>query len=115
MINKMAKYNSTTRDNKCIFCEIVSGNIKTPGVFWEDEEFMGYRTVFREHNGQKTHWIMFDFKVQVKPEMVKNGEPHKFDELKWFPINAMPELENMHSQIPNFIRLNKEKLYSGEL
>jgi len=31
----MAIYDATTKDNKCIFCEIVSGNIKTAGKFWE--------------------------------------------------------------------------------
>jgi len=41
----MAKYDSTTKDNKCIFCEIVSGNIKTPGLFWEDEEFMAWLAI----------------------------------------------------------------------
>lgn len=75
-------------------------------------DFMGYRTVFREHNGAKTHWVFFDFKVQVKPEMVKNGEPHKFDELKWFKFAQMPKPEEMHSQIPHFIKAHKEKLFS---
>lgn len=73
-------------------------------------EFMGYRTVFREHNSQKTHWIMFDFKVQIDPAQAKNGEPHKFDDLRWFPSNAMPQSEEMHSQIPNFIRVNQKYL-----
>ena len=41
----MAKYDPTTKDNKCIFCEIVSGNIKTPGLFWEDKEFMAYLAI----------------------------------------------------------------------
>ena len=41
----MAKYDATTKDNKCIFCEIVSGNIKTPGLFWEDEEFMAFLAI----------------------------------------------------------------------
>ena len=41
----MAKYDSTTKDNKCIFCEIASGNIKTPGLFWEDEEFMAFLAI----------------------------------------------------------------------
>lgn len=75
-------------------------------------DFLGYRTVLREINGQKTHWIMFDFKVQVKPEMVKNGEPHKFDDLQWFAFNGMPETEKIHSQVPNFIKLHKEKIFS---
>lgn len=38
-------YNATTKDNKCIFCEIASGNIKTPGIFWEDQEFMTWLAI----------------------------------------------------------------------
>ena len=41
----MAKYNTTTKENKCVFCEIASGNIKTPGIFWEDEEFMAFLSI----------------------------------------------------------------------
>lgn len=41
----MAEYESTTKDRKCIFCEIVSGNIKTPGIFWDDEEFMAFLSI----------------------------------------------------------------------
>ena len=31
----MAKYEATTKNNKCIFCEISAENIKTLGLFWE--------------------------------------------------------------------------------
>src|SRR3989338_5223278 len=41
----MVKYDSTTKDKRCIFCEIVFGNIKTPGLFWEDEEFMAWLAI----------------------------------------------------------------------
>ncbi len=41
----MAKYDATTQDHKCIFCEIISGNIKTPGVFWESEEFIAWLSI----------------------------------------------------------------------
>ena len=41
----MAKYESTTKNNKCIFCEIASGSLKTPGLFWEDEEFMAFLAI----------------------------------------------------------------------
>lgn len=41
----MPKYDSITKDNKCIFCEIVSGNIKTPGAFWENNEFMAFLAI----------------------------------------------------------------------
>mgnify|MGYP000902595427 CR=1 FL=1 len=41
----MAIYDSTTKDDQCIFCQIVSGQLKTPGVFWEDEEFMAFLSI----------------------------------------------------------------------
>jgi 8-oxo-dGTP pyrophosphatase MutT (NUDIX family) len=44
-----------------------------------DFEFLGFRDVFREHNGQKTHWIVLDYKVLIDASQVKNGEPHKMD------------------------------------
>ncbi len=31
--------------NSCIFCEIVAGRIQTPGVFWQDEEFMAFLSI----------------------------------------------------------------------
>jgi len=41
----MAKYDPITKDNKCVFCEIAAGNIKTPGFFWEDNEFMAWLAI----------------------------------------------------------------------
>jgi len=38
----MADYKSSTDEGKCIFCEIVKGNVQTPGIFWEDNEFMAF-------------------------------------------------------------------------
>ncbi len=73
-------------------------------------EFLGYRDVHRENQGVKTHWIALDFKVLVDPVKVKNGEPHKMDEVKWFTFNNMPAMEESHSQWPEFLRLYKNKL-----
>jgi len=41
----MAKYDTVTKDNKCVFCEIAKGNIKTPGIFWDDGEFMAFLSI----------------------------------------------------------------------
>ena len=41
----MSKYEPTTEGGKCIFCEIISGQIKTPGIFWEDDEFMAWLAI----------------------------------------------------------------------
>ena len=73
-------------------------------------EFMGYRDVHREHLGRKTHWISLDFKVLVDPLKAKNGEPHKFDEIKWFNINHLPNRDELHSQIPYFVEKYKPAL-----
>lgn len=73
-------------------------------------DFLGYRTVLREQNDRNTHWITFDFKVLVNPSTVKNGEPHKLDAVNWFTFETLPD--NLHSQVPNFFKLYKEKLLS---
>ena len=31
--------------DNCLFCQIVAGQIKTPGVFWEDKEFMAFLSI----------------------------------------------------------------------
>lgn len=71
-------------------------------------EFLGYRDVHREHEGQKTHWVALDFKVLVDRDKVKNGEPHKFDDLGWFTLDNLPE--PLHSQFLNALALYKDKL-----
>ena len=71
-------------------------------------EFLGYRDVHRMHNGKKTHWIALDFKVHVDKNKVRNGEPHKFDEVKWFSLSRLPR--PVHSQFPHFLELYKNRL-----
>jgi diadenosine tetraphosphate (Ap4A) HIT family hydrolase len=41
----MNKYEAKTEDGACPFCEIVSGELETPGVFWEDEKFMAFLSI----------------------------------------------------------------------
>jgi 8-oxo-dGTP pyrophosphatase MutT (NUDIX family) len=73
-----------------------------------DYEFLGYRDVHREHLGQRTHWIALDFAVLVKPDDVRNGEPHKFDDVQWFTRGTLPD--PVHSRFPEFLELYGEKL-----
>lgn len=70
---------------------------------------LGYYESFREMNGKKTHWIHFHFLVEIDPKEVRNGEPEKFEELKWFTLNNLPtplhsnilaELKEYKNQIP---------------
>lgn len=71
-------------------------------------EFLGYRDVHRMRGGKPDHWIALDFKVLIDPKMVKNGEPHKFDEVRMVTFAIMPQ--PVHSQFPTFLKLYKDKL-----
>ena len=71
-------------------------------------EFLGYRDVIRKQNDKQSHWVALDFKVLVDPAKVVNGEPHKFDEVKWFTLQNLPS--PMHSQLPLFLEKYKGKL-----
>jgi 8-oxo-dGTP diphosphatase len=73
-----------------------------------DFEFLGYRDVHRTQNGQPTHWVSLDFKVFVDRDQVKNGEPHKFDDIGWFNLETLPE--KIHSQLPGFIKMHRNRL-----
>ena len=73
-----------------------------------EKEFLGYQDVLREQDGVKTHWLAIYFKVKVDPAQVKNGEPHKFDDIRWFKFTDLPQ--PMHSQLLPGIEAFKDKL-----
>ena len=73
-------------------------------------EFLGYRDMHRINEGVKTHWVALDFKVLVDKNKVKNGEPHKFDDIKWFTLETLPSKEKIHSGFPFFLEKHKDKL-----
>lgn len=64
-------------------------------------EFLGCRDIYRYHENKQTHWIGLDFKVLVDKSRVKNGEPHKFDEIGWFNLDNLPS--PLHSQVLYFL------------
>jgi ADP-ribose pyrophosphatase YjhB (NUDIX family) len=74
-------------------------------------EFLGHFEVFREHEGVRTHWVAFCYKVLLDPAQVRIGEPHKIDDIGWFPLDALPE--PMHSQWSRFAALYGERLKEG--
>lgn len=74
-------------------------------------EFLGYRDVFREQSGRKSHWLSLDFLALIDPSKVENGEPHKLDDVRWFDFDALPS--PMHSQWPAFMRQYAHKLRLG--
>ena len=75
-----------------------------------DFEFLGYRDVHREHQGEKTHWVALDFKVLVDKDKVKIGEPHKFDDIGWFKLNELPK--DLHSQLPTLFEKYKDRIFN---
>lgn len=44
-------YPSSTTDGKCVFCEIINGTIPTPGIFWQDDNFMAFLSIFPNVEG----------------------------------------------------------------
>lgn len=71
-------------------------------------EFLGFREIYREHEGKNTHWVSLDFKVLVNPKQAKNGEPHKFDGIGWFIKEDLPQPN--HSEIPLFFKKYQDKI-----
>jgi 8-oxo-dGTP diphosphatase len=71
-------------------------------------EFLGYLDLFREISGMKTHWVSLEFLVEVDREKVKNGEPHKFEEIGWFRLDNLPT--PAHSTQKMLIEKFKDKL-----
>lgn len=71
-------------------------------------EKLGFREVFRDIEGKKSHWIQHDYKVLVNPDEVKINEPDKCLELRWFKLEEFPE--ELHSQFPTFLEKYKDKL-----
>src|SRR3989338_1615145 len=55
------------------------------------QEQLPAHSIFREHDGHKTHWLAVSFFVKVDPSEVKNNEPHKIDEIGWYSLDNLPE------------------------
>jgi 8-oxo-dGTP pyrophosphatase MutT (NUDIX family) len=75
-------------------------------------DFLGFRNVHRKHAGRPTHWIALDYLVAIDPKKVRNGEPHKFDDIRWFNFDELPDAASMHSQLPLFFERYIERLES---
>ncbi len=78
------------------------------GVEPIEYKFLGYLDLFRNLSGIDTHWISFEFLVLVDSLKVINGEPHKFDKIKWFRLDNLPK--PLHSVAPLILEKFKDKL-----
>ncbi len=70
--------------------------------------FMGFREVFRTIDGKDSHWIAFDFKVEIETADVTITEPDKCSELRWCTPAEIPSPQ--HSQFPFFLKKYKDFL-----
>lgn len=61
------------------------------GVVPQEVAFLGHHDLFRSTERGPTHWLCMIYLVQVNRDQVVNNEPHKFDELDWFTLDALPE------------------------
>jgi 8-oxo-dGTP diphosphatase len=59
-------------------------------------KFLTAYDAHRTLNDVPTHWIALVHTVQVERAKVKNGEPHKIDEIDWFTSDKLPS--PLHSQ-----------------
>ncbi len=61
------------------------------GCKGEIEEHLPAHSLFRQHEGKKTHWISIPFVIKVNPKEVKNNEPEKIVEIGWFSLDNLPQ------------------------
>ena len=40
---------------------------------------------------EKQHWFAFNYLGRIKSGVLKNCEPHKCEELRWFKLNELPK------------------------
>lgn len=58
-------------------------------------------TVLREQDGKTVHWLALPFIIRVDPKDVKNNEPHKITEIRWFTLDNLPS--PLHSVLEKHI------------
>lgn len=73
-----------------------------------ESEFLGYLDIHRQNKGKPTHWIALIFRVLVDKSKVRNNEPRKFDDLRWFKLDNLPK--PLHSKLPDTLARFKDKL-----
>ena len=55
------------------------------------EEELPPITLFRNSEGEKTHWVTIPYIVRVNPSKAKLNEPESQDEIGWFRLDEFPQ------------------------
>jgi ADP-ribose pyrophosphatase len=53
--------------------------------------FLEHTNNMMVEDGTKKHWLAMGFLAKIKSGEPKNMEPRKHDDVKWFPLNNLPE------------------------
>jgi ADP-ribose pyrophosphatase YjhB (NUDIX family) len=56
----------------------------------EIQEKLPAHSIFRELDGNKTHWLAIPFFVKVNHLEVMNNDSEKIEEIKWFSLDNLP-------------------------
>jgi 8-oxo-dGTP pyrophosphatase MutT (NUDIX family) len=54
-------------------------------------QFGGVVNAIRNESGKKSHWLVLTYLVQIDPREARNNEPDKFEEVRWFNLDELPE------------------------
>ena len=60
------------------------------GCVGEILEQLPARSLLREFDGVKTHWLIIPFVIKVNREEVKLNEPEMITEIGWFKLDQLP-------------------------
>jgi 8-oxo-dGTP diphosphatase len=71
-------------------------------------ELLGVIDDIRDKDGEKIHWLVANYLVQVDPKLVAIGEPHKFTDIGWFDLNNLPQ--PLHINLELGLKRYREKL-----
>lgn len=69
-------------------------------------EVLPPRSILREQNGVKTHWLILPYIVQVYHDEAKINEPEFIDEIGWFALDMFPQ--DLASGVPPLLAENQK-------
>ena len=58
-------------------------------VSWQRGEVVEMRKV--NEKNEAVHWVHLTFLVEINPDEAHNNEQHKFEEVRWFALDSLPE------------------------
>jgi 8-oxo-dGTP diphosphatase len=79
------------------------------GVEIELVKFLGFTNSVLKAENQ--HWVSFNYLAKIISGELKNVEPEKHEEIKWFKLNELPEKVNKYTieAVKEYLELWKNK------